>query len=132
MRARRMEELYHSGEIPLVVRARFEKTFFGLGAFAGIVLLLGGTYLMIEALMNPLGASDVGVLTAGVALALSSFLLVYLVWPKRRRELSKQEHENPEAEIRKSSVLTVHEETVQNRTDAKQDSGTGKNLPSPM
>ena len=132
MRAKRMEEQYHRGEIPLVVRARFEKTFFGLGAFAGIVLLLGGAYLMMEALMNPLGASDVGVLAAGVVLALASFLLVYLVRPTRRSELSRREHECTEVEMRKSPALTIYGETVQNRIVAKQALGAVKNLPGPM
>jgi len=50
MRTTRMELVNGRDRIPLVVRARFEKTFFGLGAFAGVVLLLGGGYLMTEAL----------------------------------------------------------------------------------
>jgi hypothetical protein len=47
----------------LVVRARFERIFLGLGSFAGIILLLGGTYLMTKVLLNPLGASDAGART---------------------------------------------------------------------
>lgn len=70
--------MLYGREVPLVVRARFERTFWGLVTFAGLILLLGGRYLMIEALLDPLGASDMAVLTAGLALALalSSFLLV--------------------------------------------------------
>jgi hypothetical protein len=57
------------------------------------VLLLGGGYLMTEALLDPLGASDVAVLVAGFALALSSFVVVYFVWPRGRLELAKHEYE---------------------------------------
>lgn len=83
MRCTRVEVLHQRDEIPLVVRARFERTFFGLRAFAALVLLFGGGYLMIEALVDPIGASDMGVLPAGFAPALASFLLVYFVWPER-------------------------------------------------
>jgi hypothetical protein len=87
---------------------------------------------MAEALTDPLGASDVGVLTAGFALALSSFLLVYLVWPRGKMELAKREHAAREEENWKGSVLTVYGETVQNRIVAKRALGEGKDLPGPM
>ena len=132
MRTTRMELVNGRDRIPLVVRARFEKTFFGLGAFAGVVLLLGGGYLMIEALIDPLGASDVAVLTAGFALALSSFLLVYLVWPNRRMELAKHEHAAREEAKAEPPVLTVYGKTLQHRIVAKRSLGDGKNLPGPM
>ena len=82
----RIEVMHARSNMPLVERGRTERTFMGLGAFAATVLLLGGGYLMTEALLNPLSASDVGVLTAGFALALASFLLVYLLSPRRRIE----------------------------------------------
>lgn len=132
MRSTRIGVLHGRNEIPLVVRARFEKTFWGLGAFAGMVLLLGGAYLMREALMDPLGASDVGVLTAGLALALSSFLLVYLVRPKGRMELARHEPDGSDEEMGKGPALTVYGEAVQNRAVAKQALGEEKNLPGPM
>jgi hypothetical protein len=60
------------------------------------------------------------------------FVMVYLVWPTSRRELSRHEHESIEVEIRKNPVLTVYGETVQSRMVAKQALGAGKNLPGPM
>jgi hypothetical protein len=131
MRAMRIEVL-HQREVPLVVRARFERTFFGLGAFAGLILLLGGGYLMAEALLDPLGASDLGVLTAGFSLALSSFLLVYLVWPRRRMAMAKREQTEADEEPLKAPVLTLYGETVQSRALAKRALGEGKHLPGPM
>jgi hypothetical protein len=71
-----------------------------------------------------------GVLAAGFALALSSFLLVYLLCPRRRIELARQE--DGILDEGKSPVLTVYGETVQNRLVAKQVLGAGKNLPGPM
>jgi hypothetical protein len=91
MRTTRIEVLHSREQIPLVVRSSFERTFLGLGAFAAAILLAGGAYLMTEALIDPLGASDLAVLAAGFALSLSSFLVVYLVLPQRRIQMAKRE-----------------------------------------
>jgi hypothetical protein len=128
MRATRIEAIEGRHRIPLVVRARFERTFFGLGSFAGIILLLGGAYLMTEALLNPLGASDAGVLTAGFALALSSFLLIYLVWPRGRMGMAKREPVISNGR----KWMTLYGETVQNRVAAKRALREDKDLPGPM
>jgi hypothetical protein len=87
---------------------------------------------MIEALIDPLGASDVGVLAAGFALALSSFLLVYLLWPRRRLQLAKHDCTIRKDKKSNGPVLTVYGEVVQNRIVAKRALGHGKNLPGPM
>jgi hypothetical protein len=126
MRAIRMEVL-RGRDVPLVVRSRFEHTFLGLGSFAGLILLLGGGYLMAEALLDPLGASDMGVLTAGFALALSSFLLVYLVWPRSKMALAKRESNHAEEE-----KWMVCGENVQNPMPANRTLSERKNLPGPM
>jgi hypothetical protein len=42
MRLTRIAGLNSRRGVPLVVRERFESTFFGLGAFAGLALLFGG------------------------------------------------------------------------------------------
>jgi hypothetical protein len=132
MRATRIEVL-HGREVPLVVRARFERTFFGLGAFAGLVLLLGGGYLMMEALLDPLGASDMAVLTAGLALALSSFLLVYLVWPRRKMELARREQfDAAEEKWRPVVNITMYQEGATGRMLVKRELDVRKDLPGPM
>ena len=130
MRTVRMAVM-HGREVPLVVRARFERTFFGLGAFAALILLLGGGYLMAEALLDPLGASDMAVLTAGFALALSGFLLVYLVWPRTRMELARREDR---AKRWKQPVvsITMFDESVRSRTLVSHGLNERKNLPGPM
>jgi hypothetical protein len=131
MRAVKVEVLNERDEIPLVVRARFEKTFFGLGAFAALILLIGGGYLMAEALVDPIGASDMGVLAAGFALALSSFLLVYFVWPKGKLELAKRERIDG-VEQGLNPVLTVYGDSVHTRVIAKRELQQHRHLPGPM
>jgi hypothetical protein len=132
MRTTRIEILQNQGKIPLVVRARFERTFFGLGVFAAVILLVGGAYLMAEALMDPIGASDIAVLTAGFALSLSSFLLVYLVLPQRTMQMAKREREERAEEQWKGPVLTVYGETVHQGVAAKESLDLHKQLPGPM
>jgi hypothetical protein len=133
MRATRIAVL-HGREVPLVVRARFERTFLGLGTFAGVILLLGGGYLMMEALLDPLGASDMAVLTAGLALALSSFLLVYLVWPRRKIALARPEpFEAAEDKWKRPIVtITMYDERAPGRMLVKSSLSEKKHLPGPM
>lgn len=128
----RIEVMHARSNMPLVERGRTERTFFGLGAFAATVLLLGGAYLMVEALLNPLNASDVGVLTAGLALALASFLSVYLLSPVRRIQAAMREKNAVDEEKWQMPVLTLYGETVQKRIAAKQVLDKEKNLPGPM
>jgi type VI protein secretion system component VasK len=118
--------------VPLVLRARFERTFFGLGAFAGLLLMLGGLYLMAEALLDPFGASDVRVLAAGTALSLSSFLLVYLMWPRRKLALARREPPPQAPRQRKRPPFTAYGEAMRTRAAAKQALVVRKNLPGPM
>jgi hypothetical protein len=54
----RIDELIASQEMPLVVRARFARTFFGLVLFTTVVLMLGGIYLFTEVMLEPLKADD--------------------------------------------------------------------------
>ena len=116
---------------PLVVRGRSEKTFFSLGAFVGVALMAGGTYLVLSAFRDPLGASDVAVLTGSFALALSGFMLLYFLGPRRRLEIAKGDGAQ---RFRKESelVLTAYGEVVQKRMVAKEAMEEGKRLPGPM
>jgi hypothetical protein len=72
------------------------------------------------------------VLMAGFALALSSFLLVYLVSPRRRLELARRERVTRVEARWKGPALTVCGETVHSRIMAKRVLGPGKHLPGPM
>jgi len=67
---------------PLVLRARFEWTFFGLGLFAAINLFLVGSFLLMEALRNPIAASTTVIVAGAFMVALAGFLLIYLARPR--------------------------------------------------
>ena len=128
----RTEVLHSRHETPLVVRGRLEKSFRGLGVFAGVVLMLGGSYLVLSPFWDPLSTSDMAVLTGSFSLALACFLLVFVLFPRRSLELAKRERDARERQATESRILTVFGETVQNRMVAKQALHDGKNLPGPM
>jgi len=132
MRTTRAGSLHDQDRIPLVIRARFERTFFGLGLFAAVILLLCGGYLMVEALVDPLDASEAGVLAAGFTLALSSFLLVYIAWPRGRLQMAKRERRLRLEEKWAGPDLTVYGEAVHGHMEAKGALGDRKDLPGPM
>jgi len=133
MRATRIEVLNERDRVPLVVHGRIERTFLGLGLFVAAVLLLCGAYLLMEAIRDPLEASGTTVLTAGFMLALASFVITFLIWPRRKMALARDDEDLDQVpEYIKSSVLTVYGESAQNRIEAKQALGTEKDLPGPM
>jgi hypothetical protein len=132
MRAIRVELLHQRERVPLVIRARFERTFFGVGSFAGVVLLLGGLYLLRAAFQDPFGAADVRVLVAGFALALASFLLVYLVWPRGKMALARRERRFHALEKWDGPVLNVYGEGAQNPVAEEEALHLRKELPGPV
>jgi hypothetical protein len=132
MRVMGVTWLLERERVPVAIRARFEKAFFGLGSFTGMVLLVWGFYLIRDAVLHPLGESDVGVLAAGFALALSSFLLVSLVWWRGRIALAKWDRRSHASHRVHGPVLTVYGHAVQRRFDAEEAMQIGKELPGPM
>lgn len=132
MRTERIEMLNGRDRVPLVVRSRFERTFFGLGLFAAVNLFLWGAYLLTEAIRDPLRATGIAVLVAGFFLALASFLMAFLLWPKGRRALARDEEPDDDFDCTSGPVLTVYGQTVQDQPKAKLALREGKNLPGPM
>jgi hypothetical protein len=132
MQSTRIEMVKERDKIPLVVRARFEKTFFGLGLFAAATLFLCGAYLLMEAIRDPLAASELAVLAAGFSLALASFLITYIAWPRGRLALARQEDGEGGVERRRDAARTVYGEAVQNRLEAKRILVERRHLPGPM
>jgi heme exporter protein D len=82
--------------------------------------------------VDPLKASDAGVLAAGFSLALASFVLVYFVLPQRRTALAKRERTAKRQARIKSAVLTPYGEAMQSRVAIKREMSAGQNLPGPM
>ncbi|HYA64623.1 MAG TPA: hypothetical protein VED66_15570 [Candidatus Sulfotelmatobacter sp.] len=118
--------------IPLVVRARFERTFFGLGLFAAITLFLCGAYLLTEAIRDPLEASESAVICAGFTLSLASFVLTYLVWPRAKSALLRDQDSPRHQESVRGAVLTVYGQALHTRIEAKRLLAESKNLRGPM
>ena len=132
MRAARSMHERNRHRIPLVMRARFERTFFGLGLFAAFILFLGGAYLLTEAIRDPLKASEAAVICSGFTLSLASFLLTYLVWPRAKSALEKDPDSPRHRESVRGAVLTVYGQELHTRIDAKRLLAESKNLRGPM
>jgi hypothetical protein len=79
------------GKTPLVVRASLPRVFLSLGLFTEVSLLFCGSYLLAEAILQPLDAGTFSVLGGGLFLALATVLLFYLAWPGRKRSMSRRE-----------------------------------------
>src|SRR6267154_1803599 len=72
---------------PLVVRGSLPRVFLGLGVFMEAGLLFCGSYLLADAILQPLDAGTFSVLGGGLFLGLATVLLFYLAWPLRRRSI---------------------------------------------
>jgi len=132
MRAVRIEVVHEPDHMPLVLRARFERTFLGLGLFIASVLLAGGAYLLTDAIREPLEASETAVLIAGLALALGAFAIVYLLWPRHYLAIAHRDKLPHFDNEWKNYVLTAHGEAVQNRLEPRTVLQDHSDLPGPM
>jgi len=81
---------------PLIVRASFPRVFLSLGVFLEALLLFCGSYLLADAILQPLDAGTFSVVGGGMFLGLATVLLFYLAWPGKRRSISHQEKNNVE------------------------------------
>jgi hypothetical protein len=78
-------------KMPLVVRATTPRVFLSLGVFLEVVLLFCGSYLLADAILQPLDAGTVSVVGGGMFLGLATVLLFYLAWPGKGRSMSRRE-----------------------------------------
>lgn len=131
MRAVRIEVVHEADQIPLVLRARFERTFLGLGLFFASALLTGGAYLLLEAIREPLKASEASVILAGLALSLGGYAIVFLAWPRRHLAIARRNSERISDEW-KHYVLTEYGDSVQNRLEMQKSPKDHIDLPGPM
>lgn len=132
MRAARSRHERSGHRIPLVMRARFERTFFGLGLFAAITLFLCGAYLLTEAIRDPLEATEAAVICAGFTLSLASFVLTYLIWPRAKSALVKDQDSPQHGKNVHGGVLTVYGQTLHTNIEAKRWLAESQNLRGPM
>jgi len=114
---------------PLVLRARFAWTFFGLGLFAAVNLFLVGSYLLSVAIRDPLEASPVDIVGAGFMLALASFLVVYLVSPRIKAAFAKPADFAQQHRTFAGPVLTVCGEALRSQIEAEHALTLAKQIP---
>lgn len=88
------------GQTPLVVRGSLPRVFLSLGIFVEAGLLFCGSYLLADAILQPLNAGTFSVVGGGMFLGLATVLLFYLAWPGKRVSISRREEPlMPPAEI---------------------------------
>jgi len=96
MREMKIVEAPGRSKTPLIVRASFPRVFLSLGVFLEALLLFCGSYLLADAILQPLDAGTFSVVGGGMFLGLATVLLFYLAWPGKRRSISHQEKNNVE------------------------------------
>jgi hypothetical protein len=96
MREMKIVEVTGRSKTPLIVRASFPRVFLSLGVFLEALLLFCGSYLLADAILQPLDAGTFSVVGGGMFLGLATVLLFYLAWPGKRRPVSHQEKNNVE------------------------------------
>jgi hypothetical protein len=79
------------GRTPLVVRGSLPRVFLTMGLFLEVTLLFCGSYLLADAILQPLDAGTFSVVGGGSFLGLATVLLFYLAWPWKRRSMSHRE-----------------------------------------
>lgn len=79
------------GQTPLIVRGSLPRVFLGLGIFIEAGLLFCGSYLLADAILQPLNAGTFSVVGGGMFLGLATVLLFYLAWPGKRGSMSRRE-----------------------------------------
>lgn len=79
------------GKTPLVVRGSLPRVFLTLGMFVEAVLLFCGSYLLADAILQPLDAGTFSVVGGGSLLGLATVLLFYLAWPGKRGSTLRRE-----------------------------------------
>ena len=91
MRKLKVVETSGRAKTPLVVRGSLPRVFLGLGVFLEASLLFCGSYLLTEAILQPLDAGTFSVVGGGLFLGLATVLLFYLAWPGNKRSMSRRE-----------------------------------------
>jgi hypothetical protein len=91
MREMNGDETRERKKTPLVVRGSLPRVFLSLGIFIEAGLLFCGSYLLVDAILQPLDAGTFSVVGGGMFLGLATVLLFYLAWPGWRRSISHRE-----------------------------------------
>lgn len=101
-----------------------------MGLFVGFPAVLCGACFLTEAIDSPL---QVAMTVLAAAFVLGGFLITFLLWPRIRSAVAKDENGEEEAENRPEPLLTVYGEATQNnRIEARRMLDEGKDLRGPM
>jgi len=111
---------------PLVVKGSLPRAFLSLGVFVEIGLLFFGSYLLTQAMLEPLQASAAIVVGGGLFLSLASVLFFYLVWPAKPKSVLRQNYFRDD---RTEDVITVSARAIPFNEEALPVVETTKNLP---
>ncbi|HEV2102393.1 MAG TPA: hypothetical protein VGR58_06395 [Candidatus Acidoferrum sp.] len=109
MRQITVERTAVRGKTPLVVRGSLPRVFLGLGLFLEVTLLFCGSYMLADAILQPLDAGTFSVVGGGSFLGLATVLLFYLAWPGKKRSMSRPN----DAAIRAAEPIPAEFEVVQ-------------------
>ena len=85
------------------------RVFLTLGLFLEVTLLFCGSYLLADAILQPLDAGTFSVVGGGSCLGLATVLLFYLAWPWKRRSMLHRE----ESAVRAAEPIPAKFEVVQ-------------------
>jgi hypothetical protein len=113
MRELKIVEASGRSKTPLVVRESLLRVFLGLGVFMEASLLFCGSYLLADAILQPLHAGTFSEVGRGAFLAVATVLLFYLAWPRKRGSIWRRE--KPPLRPSEAPVTRYHEEPAQTR-----------------
>lgn len=122
-------DVHWRGRASLAEKGSFSTIFRGLGLFTEAALLFCGSYLLAGALLRPLEAGELSVVGGGLALALATWLLLFLFWPSGRQ--IKAWREPIESETY-DELLTAYGQAVRARMEATRVLTENDDLPGPM
>jgi hypothetical protein len=97
------------GRTPLVVRGSLPRVFLTMGLFLEVTLLFCGSYLLADAILQPLDAGTFSVVGGGSCLGLATVLLFYLAWPWKKGSMLRRE----ESAIRAAEPIQAKFEVVE-------------------
>ena len=126
MREMKSGRLLTKDRTPLVVKGSLPHTFLGLGLFVEIGLLFFGSYLLSQAILQPLEAGTTTVLGGAFFLSLATVLLFYLIWPVRPKSMSQREEV---IEGHSEDIITVPAITILDERETKWVLDNAKELP---
>src|SRR5579863_772792 len=96
---------FYTSERPrrsLAARGGLARTFGSLAGFLALMLLGGGSYILMDAFANPIAAQAAAVEAAAVIIALASILLFFLFKPRGKLHVTRVKYRHRSKPMAKS------------------------------